>query len=116
MRIKGGAATRQSKNRILKEANGFYGKRSTCWKTARINVRRSKQQAFVGRKLRKRQNRSLWITRLSAATRMRGMNYSRFVHALGKASVDLDRRMLADLAVNDPRAFDAVFEAAQKAL
>lgn len=116
MRVKGGSAPRRSKNRVLKEANGFYGKRSTCWKTARQNVRRSKQQAFVGRKLRKRDNRALWITRLNAATRSRGMNYSRFVHALGKASVDLDRRMLAELAVSDPRAFDAVFEAAKQAL
>ena len=116
MRVKGGAATRRSKKRILKEANGFYGKRSTCWKTARQIVRRSKQQAFVGRKLRKRQNRSLWITRLSAATRMRGLNYSRFVFGLGKAGVELDRRMLAEMAVNDPAAFDAVFQAAKGAL
>ena len=70
MRVKGGSAPRRSKNRILKEAKGFYGKRKNCWKTARQVVRRSKQQAFVGRRLRKRQNRALWITTASEPNRL----------------------------------------------
>ena len=116
MRVKGGSAPRQSKNRILKEARGFYGKRRNCWKTARQVVRRSKQQAFTGRRLRKRTNRALWITRLNAATRMRGVAYSRFINALSKANVDLDRKMLAEMAVSDPQGFDAVLEAVKSHL
>lgn len=116
MRVKGGPATRQSKNRILKEARGFYGKRRNCWKTARQVVRRSKQQAFTGRRLRKRTNRALWITRLNAATRMRGVAYSRFINALSKANIDLDRKMLAEMAVSDPQGFDAVLEAVKSHL
>jgi large subunit ribosomal protein L20 len=114
MRVKGGAAGRRSKNRILKEARGYRGKRNSCWKMARQAVRRGKQQAYVGRKLRKRDNRTLWITRINAAVRARGLTYSRFMNGLGKANVELDRKILADLAVRDPQAFDAVFEAAKK--
>jgi large subunit ribosomal protein L20 len=110
MRVSRGPAARHKKNRILKEARGFRGKRRNCWTTARQVVRRSKQQAYVGRKLRKRDNRSLWITRISAAVRMRGVSYSRFISAMGKASIALDRKMLADLAVHDGKAFDAVVE------
>lgn len=108
MRVKGGSASRRSKNRIIKEAKGFWGKRKNCWKMARIAVRRSKQQAYVGRKLRKRDMRSLWITRISAGCRQHGMNYSRFMHGLGKANIELDRKSLADLAALDPQAFAAV--------
>ena len=111
MRVKGGSAPRRSKNRILKEARGFYGKRKNCWKTARQVVRRSKQQAFVGRKLRKRDNRSLWITRISAAVRSRGLSYSKFMGALTKSEIVLDRKVLADIAVRDSQAFDAVVAA-----
>ena len=110
MRVSKGPAARQKKNRILKEANGFRGKRKNCWKTARQVVRRSKQQAYTGRKLRKRDMRSLWITRINAATRARGLSYSRFVSGLGKAGVELDRKMLAEIAVSDAKAFDAIVE------
>ncbi len=113
MRVKGGSAVRRSKNRILKEAKGFYGKRKNCWKTARQVVRRSKQQAFIGRRLRKRQNRSLWITRISAAVRAHSMSYSHFMNGLAKANVHIDRKMLSDLATRDPQAFDAVLAAAK---
>ena len=113
MRIKGGASVRRSKNRVLKEAKGFYGKRRNCWKTARQVVRRSKQQAFIGRRLRKRQNRSLWITRISAAVRAHGVSYSRFIHGLIKAEIVLDRKILSDMAIRDPQAFDAVLAAAK---
>ena len=114
MRTKGGKAPRRAKNRILKEAKGFWGKRNNCWKMARIAVRRSKQQAFTGRKLRKRDMRSLWIQRINAATRMRGLNYSRFINGLGKANIEIDRKILADLAVRDPQAFDAIFDSVKK--
>lgn len=114
MRVKGGKAPRRAKKRILKQARGFYGKRSSCWKTARQVVRRSKQQAYTGRKLRKRQLRALWITRIAAATRMRGMSYSHFIGGLVKAEIALDRKVLAALAVHDPKAFDAVVEAAKQ--
>lgn len=114
MRVSKGPAARHKKNRILKEANGFRGKRKNCWKTARQVVRRSKQQAFTGRKLRKRDMRSLWITRISAATRSRGMNYSSLVSALGKGGIELDRKMLAEIAVHDAKAFDAVVESAKR--
>ena len=71
-------------------------------------MRRSKQQAYVGRKLRKRDLRRLWITRLSAACKQNGMNYSRFIHGLGKANVELDRKILSDLAIHDPQAFAVI--------
>ncbi len=113
MRVTRGPASRQAKNRILKEAKGFYGKRKSCWKTARQVVRRSKQQAFIGRRLRKRQIRSLWITRISAAVRAHGASYSRFINALNKANIHLDRKVLSDMATRDPQAFDAVFAVAK---
>ena len=114
MRVKGGSAPRRSKNRVIKEAKGFWGKRKNCWKMARIAVRRSKQQAYVGRKQRKRNLRALWIQRLNAATRARGLSYSRFVYGLGKANVELNRKTLSDLAIHDPKAFDAVFEVVKR--
>lgn len=114
MRVSKGPAARHKKNRILKEANGFRGKRKNCWKTARQVVRRSKQQAFTGRKLRKRDMRSLWITRISAAARSRGMNYSSLVSALGKGSIEIDRKMLAEIAVHDAKGFDAIVESAKR--
>lgn len=114
MRVKGGSAPRRSKNRVIKEAKGFWGKRKNCWKMARIAVRRSKQQAYVGRKQRKRDLRALWIQRLNAATRSRGLNYSRFVHGLGKANIELDRKTLSEIAIHDPQGFDAVFEVVKR--
>ena len=114
MRVSKGPAARRKKNRILKEANGFRGKRKNCWTTARQVVRRSKQQAYTGRKLRKRDMRSLWITRINAATRSRGMTYSRLISALGKANIELDRKMLAEIAVSGSQAFDAIVAAAQR--
>ncbi|HBP23199.1 MAG TPA: 50S ribosomal protein L20 [Planctomycetes bacterium] len=110
MRVSKGPAARHKKNRILKEASGFRGKRRNCWVTARQVVRRSKQQAFTGRKLRKRDNRSLWITRINAAARARGISYSRLISGMSKANIELDRKVLADLAVHDAPAFDAIVE------
>lgn len=110
MRVKGGKAPRRSKNRVFKDAKGFWGKRSRCWKMALIGVRRSKQQAYKGRKVRRRDLRSLWIVRVNAAVRTRGMSYNKFIHALGKANIEIDRKILSEIAVRDPKGFDAVFE------
>ena len=114
MRVKGGKAPRQSKNRVFKDAKGFWGKRSRCWKMALIGVRRAKQQSFDGRKQRRRDMRALWIQRVNAASRMRGLTYSQFIYGLGKANIELDRHSLAEIAVRDPRAFDAVFEVVKR--
>ncbi len=114
MRVKGGSQARKSKNRVLKEASGFFLRRSACWKMALIAVRRKHQQAYTGRKLRKRDFRRLWIVRLNAATRAHGMPYSRFVHALSSAKVELDRKMLAEIAVRDPKGFEAVMAAVKR--
>jgi len=114
MRVKGGSAPRRSKNRVLKLVKGYRGKSKNCWKFAIQLSRRANQQAFVGRKLRKRDNRALWITRLNAAARMRGMAYSRFIYGLGKANIELDRKILADIAVRDPKSFDAICETVKR--
>jgi large subunit ribosomal protein L20 len=114
MRVKGGAQARQSKNRILKEAKGFWGRRKACWKKALIAVRRKHQEAYIGRKLRKRDFRRLWIVRLNAATRSHGVPYSRFVHALHTAKIELDRRMLSEIAVRDPKGFEAIVAATKR--
>jgi large subunit ribosomal protein L20 len=114
MRVKGGAQNRQSKNRILKQAKGFWGRKRNCWKKAMQAVRRSHQEAYIGRKLRKRDFRRLWIVRLNAATRAHGIPYSRFIHAMSVAKVELDRKLLAEVAVRDPKAFDAIVAAVKR--
>ena len=114
MRVKGGAQSRQSKRRVLKAARGFWGRRGNCWKKALQAVRRRHQEAYIGRKLRKRDFRRLWIVRLNAATRRHGIPYSRFVHALSTAKIELDRRMLSEIAVRDPKGFDAIVAAAKR--
>jgi large subunit ribosomal protein L20 len=116
MRVKGGSQARKSKNRILRQAKGFWTRRHACIKQAMIGVRRSKQQAYAGRKWRKRQLRNLWIIRVNAAVRSLGLRYSQFVHAANKAQVGLDRKMLAEIAVRDPKAFEAVVATAKRAL
>lgn len=115
MRVKGGSAPRRSKNRVLKEAKGFWGRRKACWKKALVAVRRKHQNAYIGRRLRRRNLRSLWIVRVNAASRANGLTYSRFVNALGKAKVEIDRKWLADIAVRDPQAFAAIADAAKRA-
>jgi large subunit ribosomal protein L20 len=109
MRVRGGHAPRKSKNRVFKEAKGFWGGRRKLWKTVLQVVRRSHQEAFKGRKLRKRDMRYLWITRINAAVRARGMSYSIFMGKLAKSGVALDRKSLADIAVRDSKGFDAIF-------
>jgi large subunit ribosomal protein L20 len=115
MRVKGGSAPRRSKNRVLKEAKGFWGRRKACWKKALVAVRRKHQDAYRGRRLKRRGLRSLWIVRVNAASRQNGIIYSRFVQGLNKAKIEIDRKWLADIAVRDPQAFTAIADAAKKA-
>lgn len=106
MRTKLGAAKKRKKKRILKAARGYRGGRSKLYRVAKQSVRRSRRFSWIGRRLKKRDFRRLWITRINAAARAREMNYSRFISGLKKADVQLNRKMLADIAINDPAAFD----------
>lgn len=114
-RVKGGPKTRRRRKRILKQAKGFWGARRKLYAVARETVDRSLAYAYEGRKQRKRQFRQLWIARINAAARPLGLSYSRLVHGLSLAKVELDRRVLADLALNDPKGFAAVAEVAKQA-
>ena len=107
-RTKGGYKTRQRRNRVLKMAQGYWGARRKLYSIARETVDRALAYAFTGRKLKKRQFRALWIQRINAAVRPLGLNYSRFIHGLDKAGVELDCRALADLAATQPAAFRVV--------
>jgi large subunit ribosomal protein L20 len=113
-RVKRGFKARRRRNKILKQAKGFFGSRSRLFRIAKIAVMHSMSDAYTGRKLRKRDMRRLWITRIGAAAKLNGINYSRLMGGLSKAGVELDRKILADLAVADPAAFTAVAELSQK--
>lgn len=115
-RVKGAMMTRKRRKKTLKLAKGYFGAKSKLFKTAKEAVMKSGQYAYIGRKQRKRDFRRLWITRISAAAKSCGMNYSRFMNGLKKAGIDLNRKMLADLAVNDKAAFAALAEKAKAAL
>jgi large subunit ribosomal protein L20 len=115
MRTKKGAARRRAKKRLFKRTKGFRGGRRNLLRTAKETVIRSDAFATRDRKRRKRDFRRLWITRINAACRMRGIRYSVFINGLKKANVELDRKMLAEMAVRDEAAFDAVVELAKKA-
>jgi len=112
-RVKRGVATRRRKNRILRQAKGYYGGRSRLIKTAREAVEKGWKYAYRDRKQRKRQFRVLWIARINAAAREHGLSYSRFMHGLRLAGVEVDRKVLAELAVSDPEAFGALAEMAK---
>ena len=115
-RVKGAMMTRKRRNKTLKLAKGYWGNKSRHFKMANQAVMKSLSYAYVGRKLRKRNFRSLWITRISAAAKMNGMNYSTFINGLKKAGIALDRKILADMAVNDAAGFAALVEKAKAAL
>lgn len=115
-RVKGAMMARKRRNKILKAAKGYWGAKSKHFKMAKEAVMKSGNYAFVGRKLKKRDFRALWITRISAQAKVNGINYSRFMNGLKKAGVDLNRKMLAELAVNDKEAFAALVEKAKSAL
>ena len=115
-RTKKGAARRQAKKRLFKRAKGMYGARSKLYRIAKQSVMKGEQYAYRDRRVKKREFRRLWITRLSAACRLREITYSHFVGGLKKAGITLDRKVLADMALNDPKAFDAVVVEVKAAL
>ena len=98
-------ASRARKKRILKQAKGFYGKRKNVYTVAKNVLEKGLTYRYVGRKLKKREYRALWIARINAAVRAEGLTYSRFIHLLNEKGITLDRKMLADLAMNEPEAF-----------
>jgi len=112
-RVKGGPKTRQRRKKILKRAKGYVGGRSRLYRTAVDAVHRALAYAYRDRRLRKRDFRRLWITRINAAARLNGLSYSRLMDALRKAHIELDRKVLADLAVSDPNAFSKIAEMAK---
>jgi large subunit ribosomal protein L20 len=105
-------ASHKRRKRVFKQAKGFYGRRKNTITSANAAVDRSLQYAYVGRKLRKRNFRALWIQRINAACRLYGLTYSRFISGLSKAGVEMDRKVLADLAVREPEAFKALVDQA----
>ena len=114
-RIKGAMMTRKRRNKMLKLAKGYWGAKSKHFKMANEQVMKSLTYAYVGRRLKKRDFRSLWITRISAACKANGMNYSTFMHGLKQANVTINRKMLSEMAINDPAAFAKLVAVAQKA-
>lgn len=115
-RVKRGVQARRRHKKVLKAAKGYYGARSRVYRVAVQAVTRASQYAYRDRKQRKRQFRSLWIVRINAAARLHGLSYSGFMNGLKKAAIELDRKILADLAVNDPKAFGALAEQAKAVL
>ena len=116
VRVTYGAPRRRKKNRYFKQAKGFRGGRSKLWRTVRESMVRAWAYSYRDRKVKKRQFRRLWIVRINAAARLRGMNYSRFIAGLGKADISLNRKQLSELAIHDPAAFDQLVESAKSAL
>ena len=115
-RIKGAIMTRKRRKSVLKAAKGYWGAKSKHFKMAKQAVLKSGNYAFAGRKLKKRDFRSLWIARISAQAKVNGMNYSTLMHGIKVAGIDLNRKMLADLAVNDAAGFATLAKTAKKAL
>ena len=115
-RVKGAMMTRKRRNKVLKLAKGYWGSKSKHFKMAKEAVMKSGNYAFAGRRMKKRDFRSLWITRISAQAKVNGMNYSQFMHGLKLAGINLNRKMLAELAVSDKEAFAALAEKAKAAL
>ncbi|MBQ6795150.1 MAG: 50S ribosomal protein L20 [Clostridia bacterium] len=115
-RVKGALNTRKHHKKVLKLAKGYRGGKSKLYRTANQAVMKSMSYAYVGRKLKKRDFRKLWITRISAACKMNGINYSRFMNGLKKANVEINRKMLSEIAINDAAAFTKLVETAKAAL
>jgi large subunit ribosomal protein L20 len=116
MRTKNGPAKTQKRRRLMKRASGFVGGRGSLIRTTKETLLRAGVYAFRDRRVRKRKFRQLWIIRLNAAVRLRGMRYSVFIAGLKKANVELDRKMLSEMAIHDPAAFDAVVEEVKQVL
>ncbi|MBQ2469273.1 MAG: 50S ribosomal protein L20 [Clostridia bacterium] len=115
-RVKGALSTRKRRNRVLKAAKGYWGSKSRHFKMAKQAVMKSGNYAYIGRKQKKREFRSLWITRISAQAKVCGINYSQLMHGLKLAGIDLNRKMLAEIAVSDKEAFAAIVDKAKAAL
>ncbi len=115
-RVKGAMMTRKRRKKTLKLAKGYYGSKSKHFKMAKQQVMKSGNYAFIGRKQKKRDFRSLWITRINAACRTGGINYSSFMNGLKKSGVELNRKMLSEMAIHDPESFNALVETAKKAI
>lgn len=116
MRIKNGVHAIKKRNAILKKAKGYFGAKSKQFKAAKEQVMKSGNYSYVGRKLKKRDMRSLWIARINAGCRQNDINYSNFMHGLKIANIDLNRKVLADIAATDPASFSAIVEQAKQAL
>ena len=115
-RVKGGTVTRARRKRVLKLAKGYYGSKHALFKTAKQQVMKSGQYAYRDRRQRKREFRKLWIARINAAARLNDISYSQLMHGLKLAGIDINRKMLSDLAVNDEKAFAQLVEQAKTAL
>ena len=115
-RVKGAMMTRKRRKKVLKLASGYFGSKSKLFRTAKQAVMKSGQYAYIGRKQKKRNFRSLWITHISAACKLNGMNYSTFMNGVKKAGITLNRKMLSEIAINDAAAFAAICEKAKAAL
>ncbi|BCN32486.1 50S ribosomal protein L20 [Anaeromicropila herbilytica] len=115
-RIKGGMNAKKRHNRVLKLAKGYRGARSKQYRVAKQSVMRALTSSFAGRKERKRQFRQLWIARINAATRMNGLSYSKFMYGLKLAGIEVNRKMLSDMAINDPAGFTSLVEIAKTKL
>ncbi len=115
-RVKGALSTRKRRNKTLKLAKGYWGGKSRLFKTAKEAVWKSGQYAYISRRLKKRDFRRLWITRISAACKLNDINYSTFINGLKKADITLNRKMLSEIAISDPTAFTSLCEKAKAAL
>ena len=115
-RVKGAMMTRKRRKKVLKLSKGYFGSKSTHFKMAKQAVMKSGNYAYIGRKQKKRDFRQLWITRISAACKQNGVNYSTLMNGLKKAGITLNRKMLSEIAINDPAGFTAIVEKAKAAL
>src|ERR1043165_5040131 len=115
-RVKRSVHARKKRRKVLDQASGYWGLKSKVYKRAKEQVQHSLQYAYRDRRVRKRDFRRLWIIRINAGARSHGLSYNQFMHGLRKAEIELDRKVLADIAVSDPKAFQALAEAAKAAL
>ena len=115
-RVKKGVNAHKRHKKVLKMAKGFYGSKSTTYRAAKPATMRALRSAYVGRKNKKREYRKLWIARINAAARMNGMSYSRLINGLKKSNIDINRKMLSEIAINEPAGFSKLCETAKAAL
>src|SRR5699024_1986095 len=113
-RVKGAVNARKKHKKVLKQAKGYYGAKSKLYRTANQAVMKSLDYAYIGRKHRKRDFRKLWISRINAATRLNGMNYSTFISGLKRANIEINRKMLSEMAIHDPEGFSKLTEIAKE--